>query len=99
MDNLTDNLTDDPRDDTWDTLIQNATQPDQRDVDAVNRALLKVRQHNRKHQIWFRTLQGGLATAAVVAGLTFWSFSHNTNNGTVEAQLAYDAYSDAAGGW
>lgn len=88
-------------DDPWDTLIQNATQPDQRDVEAVDRALLRVRQHKHTHHIWFRTLQGGLATAAVVAGLSFWSFSHNVNNanGTVEAQLAYDAYSDAAGGW
>ncbi len=93
---------DNPKDDPWDNLIREASQPDQRDLDAVNRALLKVRQHNRKHQIWFRTLQGGLATAAVVAGLSFWNFSHNSSGGVVgeaEAQLAYDAYSDAAGSW
>ena len=89
--------------DSWDDLMDsalNSSKADERDNAAVEKALFAVRKY-RSRSLLGRYLQTGLATAAVVAGLTLsfrpqGSSAANTAN-IVSPQYAYDAYSEVDG--
>jgi len=86
--------------DPWDELIDgalSASPPDERDNAAVEKALFAVRKY-RSRSLFNRLLQTGLATAAVVAGLTLTFRPQGSSTGsTVSPQYAYDAYSEVDG--
>lgn len=79
--------------DSWDDWMTQATGIHERDLVAVERGLQGVKRYRRR-RVWVRATQIGTLAIAVLSGY-LWGFS----SPGVEAQLAYDAYSEAAGAW